>query len=70
MITSIAFTMISRERHRPRTKVLRAGSRADSLAVFQDAWIEYDRTGGTFAITTLAEGTTPSTNAEAASALK
>jgi len=63
MITSIAFTMY------PVTDIARARRFYEQdlgltvSRVFQDAWIEYDLAGGTFAITTLAEGVSPSADA-------
>lgn len=63
MITSIAFTMY------PVTDIARARRFYEQdlglivSRVFQDAWIEYDLADGTFAITTLAEGVSPSADA-------
>lgn len=60
MIKNIAFTMY------PVTNIARARKFYEQdlglrvARVFQEAWIEYDIGGGTFAITTLAEGVSPS----------
>lgn len=63
MIKHIAFTMYPVKDLARARKFYEEDLGLTMTENFQDAWYEYDIAGGCFAITTLAEGVTPSSRA-------